>query len=298
MRYAVRMKLAAVGAVVLGGLVMACGAAADDVGVASDLAAASTTRVLLAPLTEASRASCREAAQTVYCSEADARAAIAACSPGAASAVTVDVRKGACRKGERVYPTAASCAQPVELNCAFYAGCLERSIPCGNDGYALAFGEKYCTAFRSAHLSPAGQKWMGGVMHCLQEELVPELPGRFAQSRADAATCKTTFDTAFASHPRCYAAEDNSICFLPVADLFAITHTIGLEEIFTRRTSSQVLSTAAMCVGQITSRLFGFGRSTTQRSHEAAPGALEVDEAARLELQRDFWTTQAAAEQN
>ncbi|NOU32695.1 MAG: hypothetical protein HOO96_32725 [Polyangiaceae bacterium] len=292
------MKLAAVGAVVLGGLVMACGAAPDDAGVDADLAAASTTRVLLAPLTEASRASCREAAQTVYCSEADARAAIAACSPGAASAVTVDVRKGACRKGERVYPTAASCAQPVELNCAFYAGCLERSIPCGNDGYALAFGEKYCTAFRNARLSAAGQKWMGGVMHCLQEELVPELPGRFTQSRADAATCKTTFDTAFASHPRCYAAEDNSICFLPVADLLAITHTIGLEELFTRRTSSQVLSTAAMCVGQITSRLFGFGRSTTQRSHEAAPGALEVDEAAQLELQRDFWTTQAAAEQD
>ena len=292
------MKLAAVGAVVLGGLVMACGAAPDDAGVDSDLAAASTTRVLLAPLTEASRASCREAAQTVYCSEADARAAIAACSAGAASAVTFDVRKGACRKGERVYPTAASCAQPVELNCAFYAGCLERSIPCGEGGYALAFGEKYCTAFRSAHLSAAGQKWMAGVMHCLQEELVPELPGRFAQSRADAATCKTTFDTAFASHPRCYAAEDNSICFLPVADLFAITHTIGLEELFTRRTSSQVLSTAAMCVGQITSRLFGFGRSTTQRSHEAAPGALEVDERTQLELQRDFWTTQAAAEQN
>ncbi len=273
---------------------VACSAAPDDV--TSDEAAASTTRVLLAPLTEAARASCRDAAQTVYCSEADARAAVAACSPGSASAVSLDVRKGACRKGERVYPTASSCAAPLELNCAFYAGCLERSIPCGNDGYALAFGEKYCTAFRSARLSPAGARWMAGVMHCLQEELVSELPGRFAQSPAGAATCKATFDVAFASHPRCYAAEDNSICFLPVADLFAITHTIGLEELFTRRTSSQVLSTAAMCVGQITSRLFGFGRSSTQRSHEATPGALEAAERAELELQRDFWATRAAAE--
>ncbi len=280
------MKLASLA--VLGALTAACGGAPDE-STGADEAAVSTTRVLLAPLTEASRVSCREAAQAVYCSETEARAAIAACSPGAASAVTFDVRKGACRKGDRVYPTAASCAQPQELNCAFYAGCLERSISCGNGGYALAFGEKYCTAFRSARLSAAGQKWMGGVMHCLQEELVPVLPGRFAQSRADAATCTRTFDAAFASHPRCYAAEDNSICFLPVADLFAITHTIGLEELFTRRTAGQVLSTAALCVGQITSRLFGFGRASAQRSR---------DERVQLEEQRDFWTAETSREEN
>jgi hypothetical protein len=263
--------------------------------------------VLLAPLTESSRVACREAAQKVYCSEAEARAAVAKCTgggPGAESSVTLDVRKGACRRSERVYPTAASCQHPVELNCAFYAGCLERTLPCGNDGYALAFGEKYCTAFRSSHFTPAGERWMAGVMHCLQEELVPVLPSRFAQSAADAGTCKSTFDTAFASHPRCYAAEDNSICFLPVEDLVAITKTIGLEELFTRRTSAQVLSTAALCLGQVTSRLFGFGSATSPRTRgmagsadgAGAPAAESLTQE-ELELQRDFWTAEAGRQE-
>ena len=34
-------------------------------------------------------------------------------------------------------------------NCDFYRGCVETHAPCGEVGYALAFGEKYCRRFNN-----------------------------------------------------------------------------------------------------------------------------------------------------
>ena len=44
-------------------------------------------------------------------------------------------------------PLPARCANPVLRDCSFYASCLERSHPCGADGHALGYGDRYCLYF-------------------------------------------------------------------------------------------------------------------------------------------------------
>ncbi len=34
-------------------------------------------------------------------------------------------------------------------DCDFYRGCLDRVFPCGESGYALTFGDKYCRRFNN-----------------------------------------------------------------------------------------------------------------------------------------------------
>lgn len=63
--------------------------------------------------------------------------------------------------------------------CGYYA-CAEgrRRVPCGEDGYFLAYGGKYCKRFteRTApQLSPAGQRWLVDVRRCLIAFLEYEL---------------------------------------------------------------------------------------------------------------------------
>jgi hypothetical protein len=94
-------------------------------------------------------------------------------------------------------------------NCAFYSSCIEPQTDCGEGGYALGYGEKYCTRYLlDTHFSPAGVAWKTNVMHCLQESLVP------LASESPAPTCDTVLNDAFDSHPHCYT-EGPSICFLP-----------------------------------------------------------------------------------
>ena len=226
--------------------------------------ALSSTRARVVPNDDLSRAACRDAASKVYCTEREATSALNACSPGGKSGkVALESKTGKCTASGLAYPTVASCETPLELDCSYYSTCLDKAIPCGTDGYALGFGEKYCTAFRAAPLSAAGKKWVTRVMGCLQTALVPDIlaAGEFAKSPASQAKCQEVFDRAFDSHPGCYTAKEGSICFLPPGDLATVLKTIGLKEILTRRTGSQMATTVGICVGQIVERIFGFGQS-------------------------------------
>jgi hypothetical protein len=245
-------------------------------------------RVAILALGDAARVSCREAGQHYACGEADARKAASAC--GAGADYTFMTTAGTCRKNERLYPSFASCAAPVSGTCAFYAGCLEKALPCGESGYALGFGEKFCTGFRSTQLSEAGESWKASTMMCLQRAMVPRVKSAkvFTAAAASAATCSAVFDEAFATHPACYTDSRNSICALPASDLVRISSTIGFHEIVKSRTSSQALSVAGLCAKQILSRIFSFGNA-----NKIAPSAGDVaeSEAVRSELQEalGFW---------
>ena len=36
-------------------------------------------------------------------------------------------------------------------DCTFYRSCMEERIPCGDAGYALNYGKRYCEAFEQHH---------------------------------------------------------------------------------------------------------------------------------------------------
>mmetsp|Transcript_22946 Transcript_22946/g.45763 ORF Transcript_22946/g.45763 Transcript_22946/m.45763 type:complete len:431 (-) Transcript_22946:39-1331(-) len=96
----------------------------------------------------------------------------------------------------------------LEADCSFYQDCVESSVACGADGYALGYGGKYCGKFveNLAEFSDEGSDWILGTLTCLKDALVPivELPG--------GTTCDSLASTAFDSHVFCYM--DNGFCEL------------------------------------------------------------------------------------
>jgi hypothetical protein len=111
-------------------------------------------------------------------------------------------------------------------SCAFYTECLEQTLPCGPQGYAINYGGHFCQAFaaNADEFSTMGKQWISDVMYCLQNELVPLLQA------LKAPTCKNIKDFAFDSHPGCYLKA--GVCTLPLNDWLAIANVIGFKQLF------------------------------------------------------------------
>ena len=167
-----------------------------------------------------------------WCSASDAQAAgqacvsaflasggSLACAGNPSSCFEVLTENTPCAADGPIYPTAASCQSPVPRTCAFYSACLEAEDPCGASGYAIGYGEKYCSRYDVNNtFSPEGIVWRNTVLHCLQDALVPILSDK-------SMTCDAITNFAFDSHPGCYTANP-SICFLPPSDALNVVSVI------------------------------------------------------------------------
>ncbi|MFI5302822.1 MAG: hypothetical protein ACHREM_32435, partial [Polyangiales bacterium] len=168
-------------------------------------------------------------------------------------AVATDVP---CDADGETYPDAASCATPVPSNCSFYAACLDPELACGEAGYALGYGERYCDAFANdAGFSAAGAAWRDSTMICLQRHLAD-----LGAAAVASMTCSSLTDDAFASHPACYTQPGASICDLPPSDVLVVLHTISASDLFSQRALKQEASVARTCVIDLVGRIFGLGR--------------------------------------
>ncbi len=304
-RFASMAAFLAGNALILG----ACSAAPDlegAEGVGFDEQPLGATVVELVPADDVVRTTCRAEINREHCGDKAAEKAVAACvaklPPGHACkhhSAACFVREGkaqSCKATAEAYPRLAACAEPITRNCAHYAQCVDAAIACGENGYALGFGERYCNAFRRTDFSEKGVAWVDSVMLCLQRALVPEVEAAtqgFAHANrapAPAATCSALLDTAFATHPACYTQPEASICFLPPSDLAKVFGVIGAKEVFTARTSKQIATTITTCVGQLARAALGLPVSAAG-GHKASPS----DEAARamlpgeLEAQHAVW---------
>jgi hypothetical protein len=211
--------------------------------------AASHPLVLLPTAPGVARECAAELGST-YCTAVEATAAAARCSrrldsatrsacTGAGCTVTYAAERATCHAG-KTYPTAASCDQPVPDDCAFYRSCLEAKHPCGDEGYALQYGERLCYAFveKREGFSAEGQTWLRGIRACLQRALVPVLH--------EAASCTAVIDKAYATHPDCYTAPDNSFCALPVSDVLELASILG-KDLLSTRALTQMRQVAHTC---------------------------------------------------
>ena len=62
--------------------------------------------------------------------------------------------------GEACYQNPMECAAPKANTCNFYSNCLERYQACGEQGYALNYGQKYCYQFQAlSTLTDTGRIW-------------------------------------------------------------------------------------------------------------------------------------------
>lgn len=142
------------------------------------------------------------------------------------------------------------CLNPEPRSCSFYASCLEIAYPCGENGYALGYGDRYCNKFRQldGKLSPKGIAWRDSTMLCLQRSLVPF----FAKKRTPE-NCEAITDFAFASHSFCYTQPGASICALdPFGDLPVVFKTIESDDILSRRGAEQTLKVVRTCLTHAT----------------------------------------------
>jgi hypothetical protein len=256
----------------------------------------SQQRTLLVPVDARARVACREEVNTGYCGLASAQAAAGrclakigaagedACATGDERCLRLETYDEPCPADGPIYPDAHACLTPRHDNCSFYSACVEPSTQCGESGYALGYGEKYCTAFKNLNtLSPVGMAWKSAVMLCLQEALVP-----FAEGAT--ATCAEVLETAFASHPRCYTQPEHSFCFLPPSDTLKVLETIGIGELLAARTQQQIAQTALICVGQIAHAIANLGHQPSPRAGAAARELPGVEPAgAELESLRQLW---------
>lgn len=137
--------------------------------------------------------------------------------------------------------TRDACSNPQPNTCTFYSDCLEAAIGCGDQGYPIRYGLRYCTLFAdvAGGMSPAGQQWITDTMLCLQNALVPYATGE------QQATCDEVKKYAFGTHPDCYV--DSGLCTLPPSDWAIIVDTVSLRELFG---SWDVLKAALQTAGQ------------------------------------------------
>ena len=290
-------------ALVLAAPLAGCGSAPpgsgdEALGVESDEGSLGGTVTELVPADDTVRVSCRAEVNRRHCGSAEADRAAKACAAKLparhpcktrpAACFTREAKNLSCQRSSESYPTLAACAVPLAQNCAFYAQCLDRAGACGETGYALGFGEKYCNGFRRTEFSEKGTAWVDSVMVCLQRALVPTVQnatnGFVNASLAPAAgsRCEATLDLAFASHPACYTHPEASICFLPPADLAKVFAVIGAREAFTSRTRAQIATTIGTCVGQLARTLVGIPLAAPGTN---APSAAD-DRVARASLPR------------
>src|SRR3954468_15775580 len=89
---------------------------------------------------------------------------------------------------------ADDCTEPLPGTCYFYRLCLDQRMGCGEHGYAVGYGEKYCLRFNHEdRLSELGVSWRDATLTCLQKSLVPLLG-------AEELSCGKITEAGFASH--------------------------------------------------------------------------------------------------
>lgn len=256
---------------------MACGSAPDDVAAteasATTSVAATEETAHVVPASPAVAHACATEIATTYCAREDAERAARACAArlGPEETATCDGRACArvwiadrrtapatCRAG-LTYPTRASCTRPVAEDCSFYRACLEASRPCGDDGYALGFGERLCFAFveDARRFSDEGQAWLRDVRPCLQQALVPSLD--------DHPACDEAHARAMSSHVACYTDERHSICDLPIGDVVELARVLG-GDLFTWRALRQVKDIGLGCASRALARALGLPTASSERA--------------------------------
>lgn len=126
------------------------------------------------------------------------------------------------------------CFDPPRGQCTFYAQCLEVQYHCGEDGYPLGYGQKYCDKFNTVLQSSPEQfsskaiKWTLDTMQCLQRALVTDvIQSQLADNvLCPYMDCHKVQEIAFESHAACYL--DNGICSLQIWDWIEIVRIVGV----------------------------------------------------------------------
>ncbi|MEE2923824.1 MAG: hypothetical protein VX619_03495 [bacterium] len=137
--------------------------------------------------------------------------------------------------------------ESVAKECKFYENVLEERYPCGEGGYAIGYGGKYCRAFDSSRneFTEKGNKWRIGTMKCLINSLRKFLLGNYAN---ESVSCDEIKEYGFDTHPTCYTAGSPSFCDLNIKDYKAILGVIQKKDLLSKLGRKQIAQVARICL--------------------------------------------------
>ncbi len=130
-------------------------------------------------------------------------------------------------------------------NCDFYIKCLEKKFNCGEDGYPIGYGDKYCNRFVHYYndFPEQGQEWIIKTMRCLKKALLPFLIQK--------ATCRDILQIAFDSHPECYFKSGFCQLFtdaeIATQSIYGLLEVYQLKDFMKISSLKQVYETSKLC---------------------------------------------------
>eukprot|EP01112_Ceratiomyxa_fruticulosa_P018856 TRINITY_DN608_c0_g1_i1.p1 TRINITY_DN608_c0_g1~~TRINITY_DN608_c0_g1_i1.p1 ORF type:complete len:350 (+),score=43.75 TRINITY_DN608_c0_g1_i1:76-1050(+) len=135
------------------------------------------------------------------------------------------------------------CTSPVPLTCSWYSNCLESTLPCGYQGYAIGYGFKYCSRFRNSvsSFNSFGQQWVNATLSCLQNALVPTYLNTSLPS------CDDIMNTAFNTHPTCYLESGFCQMIKSIQNMHALWNIYSLKDFLSIRAWKQILDVIEGC---------------------------------------------------
>lgn len=129
-------------------------------------------------------------------------------------------------------------------SCDFYS-CFDQRTNCGEQGYALNYGHKYCTRFSQYkdQFTSDGQNMIDCVRKCLTNALLA--PYRSNNQAGLPQVCQDIQNTAFNSHVKCYY--DCNFCDVWSHNKLALNTVYQYKDFFSRQALKQVKDVAVKC---------------------------------------------------
>lgn len=127
-------------------------------------------------------------------------------------------------------------------SCDFYSQCLEEKYQCGEKGYPIGYGYKYCNKFLENFndFPQKGQEWISKTLVCLKKTL----NFKFLD-------CQDVYDSAFESHPLCYVESGFCDLFLDTEHLKqtmkALFKVYEIKDFVSAMSLKQVFQTSKLC---------------------------------------------------
>uniref|UniRef100_A0A915ESA2 Uncharacterized protein n=1 Tax=Ditylenchus dipsaci TaxID=166011 RepID=A0A915ESA2_9BILA len=136
-----------------------------------------------------------------------------------------------------------------EVGCAGYK-CFESLCNCGQQGYLLAYGDKYCYRFHEDDIfhsfDQAGQQFIHCTAQCLlddmQDYVQTKISPQLVEQKVD---CDHLKETAFESHVDCYLK--CNFCTICQTNKIALWHTYDLTDFLNWLAIKKLFTTIYKC---------------------------------------------------
>lgn len=160
-----------------------------------------------------------------------------------------------------------SCSEPTSGSCDYYPNCVEAKVRCGDQGYALGYGGKYCRRFsEETRFSPEGAIWRNNTRLCLQKSLASLMENQSIPT----ISCERIMDFAFDSHPDCYTRPASSICRLSFSDVYLIFNLIENYDKISPRGLKQIRSITHKCLFDLKNQKKNLSSLCTRSRHSSS----------------------------